>query len=272
MKCERGKEMQAGWMENQLSEMGHAMLEAHLLECAECRREAEKNRLVWDLMGAVPVPEPSDKMQVRFDAMLDTYKKGEEEKRNPFWGILQRLRHLFAVYPVFTWTYSVLLIIVGLGIGYLGHRPAARSGGDGQELEALATQVHEMKEMVLLSLLENPSASERIRGVSYTSEITKVNKKVVDALLSTLNNDANTNVRLMTLEALTHYANDVSVREGLIQSILQQDSPLVQAALADAMLRLQEKGAVMPLKQLLQQKDLNHTVRAKIEQTLTRLI
>ncbi len=67
----------------------------------------------------------------------------------------------------------------------------------------------------------------------------------------------NVNVRLTTLEALTHFARDPVVREGLIQSILQQESPLVQAALADVMLKLQEKRAIQPFKKLLQQKDLN---------------
>jgi HEAT repeat protein len=124
---------------------------------------------------------------------------------------------------------------------------------------------------MMLSLLQNPSASERIRAVSYTNEITHVNPNVAAALLATLNNDPNVNVRLTTLEALTHFARDPVVREGLIQSILQQDSPLVQAALADAMLKLQEKRAVLPFKKLLQQKDLNGMVRTKIEQTITRL-
>jgi hypothetical protein len=285
MKCERGKEMLTGWMDNQLTEIGRAMMETHLAECAECRQQLETNRHLWDLMGEVSVPEPSDKMGVRFEAMLDTYKKGEE-RRTP--GLVRYIRQLFAVRPGFTWAYSVVLVVVGVGMGLLvnrfsgtglgagpdvaGVRPAAGSGSEGQQLEALSAQVHEMKEMVLLSLLENPSASERIRGVSYTSEIKKVNKNVVDALLSTLNNDPNANVRLITLDALTHYTDEAAVREGLVQSILQQDSPLMQAALADVMLKLQEKRAVRPLKQLLQQKDLNEMVRTKIEQTLTRLI
>ncbi|HEY4334462.1 MAG TPA: hypothetical protein VGM89_01155, partial [Puia sp.] len=71
--------------------------------------------------------------------------------------------------------------------------------------------------------------------------------------------------------ALTHYVNDPVVREGLVQSILEQDSPLMQAALADVMLRLQEKRAIHPLKKLLQQKDLNEMVRMRIQQTIIRL-
>jgi len=313
MNCEKGKELLAGWMEDQLTEAGRVEMEAHLAGCAECRQQVELNRRLWVSMGDVPVPQPSGKMQVRFDAMLDTYKQ-EEMSRVP--GVWFYLRQLFAVRPGFTWAYSVVLVVVGVGFGYLlnrgfgggsgvGSAPAgsgavvsvsARDGDSGlmagsgdrgvsgpgsgslaagsekQQLQALSAQIHEMREMVLLSLLENPSASERIRGVSYTSEISKVNKHVINALLSTLNNDPNSNVRLMTLEALTHYADDPAVREGLVQSILQQDSPLVQAALADAMLKLQEKKAVPSLKELLHQKDLNEMVRMKIRETLTRLI
>ncbi|HTR31422.1 MAG TPA: HEAT repeat domain-containing protein [Puia sp.] len=142
---------------------------------------------------------------------------------------------------------------------------------ESKQLEALTAQVREMRELMMLSLLQNPAASERIRAVSYTSEIGHVNPHIAAALLATLNNDPNVNVRLTTLEALTHFARDPVVREGLIQSILQQESPLVQAALADVMLKLQEKRAIQPFKKLLQQKDLNGMVRSKIEQTITQL-
>jgi hypothetical protein len=140
-----------------------------------------------------------------------------------------------------------------------------------KQLEELTTQMHEMRELMMLSLLQNPSASERMRAVSYTSDIRHVNPKIAEALLTTLNNDPNVNVRLTTLEALTHFARDPIVREGLIESILQQDSPLVQAAMADVMLKLQEKRSIQPFKKLLQQKDLNGMVRSKIEETITRL-
>ena len=59
--------------------------------------------------------------------------------------------------------------------------------------------------------------------------------------------------------------------QGLVQSILEQDSPLVQSALADVMLKLQEKRAVKSFKKLLKQKDLNGMVKTKIEQTISRL-
>lgn len=249
-------------MDDQLTQAEKAELRDHLSDCDECQKEVGINARLWDSMGSLQAPPPSEKMQVRFDAMLETFKQGVEERR----GVFYYLRQLFAVRPGFTWAYSLVLVVLGAGLGYLFMRPSQPVAPD------LSSQVRELKEMVLLTLLENPSASERIRGVSYTSEIKTVNKKVIDALLSTLNNDPNSNVRLMTLDALTHYANKPAVREGLVRSITQQESPLVQAALADVMLKLQEKKAVPQLKELLQQKGLNEMVRDKIQQTLTRLI
>ena len=221
------------------------------------------------------------------------------------------LWQLFAIRPGMAAAFSVVLLLGGFGLGLLINKPktviiqaaaaapvtikrpdtglavqaavqpAKQVGGaavteekpasENKQLEALTAQVHEMREIMMLSLLQNPSASERLRAVSYTSEIRHVNPNIAAALLATLNNDPNINVRLTTLEALTHFARDPVVREGLIQSILQQESPLVQAALADVMLKLQEKRAIQPFKKLLQQKDLNGMVRVKIEQTITRL-
>jgi len=95
---------------------------------------------------------------------------------------------------------------------------------------------------------------------------------VIDALLATLNNDPNVNVRLSTLDALTQLAGYPEVREGLVKSISQQDSPVMQSAIADVMLKLQEKRSVKPLKQLLKQKGLDHGVRDKIKETINNLI
>jgi HEAT repeat protein len=285
MQCEKHKEQLERWWSGGMTEADRAKLKAELAACPDCRQELETGMDIWDLMGEMPVPRPSDTMQLRFEAMLETVKASVDDRTNWLPGLRRGILNLFAIRPRFAAAYSVLLLAAGLGLGFLfNHRtPAPQAAiipdavspvtaGGSQELAALATQVHEMREMVLLSLLQNPSASERMRGVSYTSDIKNVNRNVALALLETLNNDPNVNVRLTTLEALTHFADNPVVREGLVHSIVQQESPLVQAALADVMLKLQEKRALSPFKKLLQQKDLNGMVRAKIEQTITRII
>ena len=268
MKCENDKEQITLWINNELPEADRAAFEQHLTTCAECRQELRAAQQVWKLMGEMPVPQASADMPVRFQAMLEEFKESQVEKKNPFGSIGEKLRQLWTLQPGMQMAYSIVLLVVGLGFGFLVNR----GGGNKQEITVLAGQVKEMKEMMMLSLLENPSASERMRGVSYTSEVKTVNKEVVDALLTTLNNDPNVNVRLVTLEALSHFTGEASVREGLVQSIALQDSPLLQSALADVMLKLQEKRSVKSFRKLLEQKDLNNSVRSKIEQTITGLI
>jgi HEAT repeats/Putative zinc-finger len=284
MHCENCKAQLQLWWDDQLTSEERAELKTHLDECEDCRQEFAANLEVWELMGRLPVPEPSGDMQATFNAALGRFKQSVGEpagmRSAGFGGFWQ----LFRLQPWLATAFSLLLIAGGVGLGYAIRRPAlatatttaaatdaAQPVSDRQQLAALSTQVHEMREMMMLSLLQNPSASERMRGVSYTSDIKNVNPGMADALLATLNNDPNVNVRLTTLEALTHFANDPKVREGLVQSILQQDSPLVQSALADVMLKLQEKRAVKSFKKLLKQKDLNGMVKTKIEQTISRL-
>jgi hypothetical protein len=80
------------------------------------------------------------------------------------------------------------------------------------------------------------------------------------------------NVRLVTVETLSQLASYASVREGLIQAIPQQESPLVQIALADVMVNLQEKRSVSALQRLLKQENLNASVKDKLEQSVKVLM
>jgi hypothetical protein len=329
MQCQKHKELLERWWNDQLTETERAALKAQLAECEDCRRELEGSRELWDLMGYMPVPEPSGgEMQANFNAMLESYKTSVGAAGRPARTGAGGFWQLFRVQPWLAAAFSLLLIVGGFGLGYMLNRspqviyvaakapeatqrplqdtgtnrsvagapspvvlkPATtlargneEKGNEGKgnesktvaatasQVQALSGQLREMRQMMMLSLLQNPSASERMRAASYASESRTISPDILAALLTTLNNDPNVNVRLTTLDALTQYARNAAVREGLIQSILQQDSPLMQAALADVMLKLQEKRAVPSFKKLLQEKGLNDMVRSRIEQVITRL-
>jgi hypothetical protein len=327
MKCQKHKELLERWWNDQLTAQERADLKAQLAECPDCQRELEGSRELWDLMGYMPVPEPSGEMQANFNAMLEGYRaSGEGRKRRTGAG-MAGFWQLFRVQPWLAAAFSLFLIAGGFGMGFIFNRasrvmsvaggspvvvqrspqgsdtngsvagpssPAVLKPADerstattfqstarGSESKAaaatasqvqdLSEQLREMRQMMMLSLLQNPSASERMRAASYAGDSRTISPDILAALLTTLNNDPNVNVRLTTLDALTLYARNAAVREGLIQSILQQDSPLMQAALADVMLKLQEKRAIQSFKKLLQQKGLNEMVRSKLEEVITRL-
>ena len=271
--CDQTKDQLTDWLSNQLPDAERVSLEAHLAQCPVCQAEADSVRQLWQLMGKVPAPEPSPMARVRFQAMLDTYKATVDTKQESIVEkLLATFRQLWVPQYAFRLGYSLVLLSVGIAAGYWLNRPRTPIVAlQQQQIDTLSTQVQEMRQMMLLSLLENPAASERLRAVSYTEEINQVDEKVVDALLTTLNNDANVNVRLVTLEALAKLADNPSVREGLVQSIARQDSPMVQSALADIMVKLQEKRSIKPLRQLLHDDKLNHLVKGKIEQSIKDL-
>ncbi|GAB3025344.1 zf-HC2 domain-containing protein [Spirosoma pulveris] len=271
--CEQTNEQLADWLRNQLPDAERASLENHLAQCPACRAEAESTKQLWQLMGNLPAPEPSETARVRFQAMLDTYKDTVQlQQQGVFDGLLSKLRALWAPHFAVRLAYSVALLTVGAAAGYwLRTSGTSTVAIQQQQIDTLSNQVRDMRQMMMLSLLENPSASERLRAVSYTDEISNVDHKVVEALLTTLNNDDNVNVRLVTLEALAKLADNATVREGLVQSITRQESPLVQSALADVMVKLQEKRSIKPLRQLLHDDNLNHLVKGKIEQSIKDL-
>jgi hypothetical protein len=273
MKCEINKEQLSNWINNEMTEGERNSFELHLQQCKECRNEIAAMQNAWNVLGSVSAPAPSDKMWLRFDTMLNTYKHSLLENQQLVLNEkIGKIKNFLFPKMWLRLTFSCVLILIGLIAGYFLNRRSIDNSSDNKQIEALSGQVQEMREMVMLSLLQNPSASERIRGVNYTSEINGASKKVVDALFTTLNNDPNVNVRLMTLDALTQLTSSPGVREGLVESIMQQESPLMQAALADLMVKLQEKRSVQPMKKLLLEKNINQQVKIKIEQTIKHLI
>jgi len=103
MKCEQDNEQITRWISHQMTEAERTLFEIHLTQCSACRQELKASQQVWDLIGKVPVPEPSDAMPVRFHAMLDTYKRSVEEKRRPWATLLERFRQLWALQPRSPW-------------------------------------------------------------------------------------------------------------------------------------------------------------------------
>jgi hypothetical protein len=272
MECRYYREQFTLLLTDSLDQIKRQEFENHLEGCQECRMEFEAAQNIWNLMGEIPQPESSAAMRAGFNAILNNYKDELKVNKNPLAEWLHNIREHWYLQARPRFAFGLLLVIIGLTAGYLLHRPGQTSISYNRQIDSLSLQVSEMKQMMMLSLLQNPSASQRIRAVAYTEEISNVDNKVIDALLTTLNEDPNVNVRLMCLEALVKLSYEPMVRAGLVQSISLQESPLVQSAIADVMVKLQEKSSVQSLQKLLNKKDLNQMVKLKIEESIHKLI
>jgi hypothetical protein len=272
MICKDYREQFLLMLTDDLDQEAVSEIERHLEGCADCREEFEVSRKIWKLMGKITQPEPSAAMHEDFDTLLSNYKEELIARRNPVTEWINMLREYWSLKARPRMAFSFLLVLGGLMIGYLLHRPGETTNSYNRQIESLSSQVSEMKQVLMLSLLQDPSASQRIQAVSYTDDIKNVDTKVIDALFTTLNGDPNVNVRLATLEALAKLAGNPKVREGLVRSINMQESPIMQSAIADIMVQLQEKSSVQSLQKLLSKKDLNQMVKIKIEKSIQKLI
>ena len=205
-------------------------------------------------------PVPSTDLDDQFYRMLSSMKKkGSGFSWKAFFS-WQELAPKLA--------FASVAMVAGFMIGYL-YVPSPQSN---REVAQLVKEVSDLKETMMLSLLEKESATDRLKAVSLTSEMTSASTKVTSALLQTLNSDDNINVRLAALDALKPYAREALVREELVRSIAKQDSPLVQVALADLMVALQEKSSVNELKKILENERTPKEVKKRIEEGIKIMI
>jgi hypothetical protein len=135
----------------------------------------------------------------------------------------------------------------------------------------MRSEMHDLREMVSLSLMQQQSASERLKGVTWTGQLDRPSGEVVAALLDALMHDPNVNVRLATIDALERFASREDVQRGTIEAVERQPSPLVQIALIDFMVKTNERGSAAALRRLSQDPQVNGTVRARAAWGLQQL-
>mgnify|MGYP001212168217 FL=1 len=276
MECEEVRNRLAdhlnGGLEAQDTSSRAALVE-HLAGCAACRAEAEALEDVWARLGEIPADlmNPAA-MRERFDEMLDAYQQGLEDRRPArLWnGVNARLEWRR---PIVQTMLAAALLVVGVVAGGAFDRllPKPAPVPDAN-LTELRRELHDVREMLTLSLMQQQSATERLRGVSWSNEIDQPGNEIVSALLDTLLHDQNVNVRLAAVDALRRFSAQDSVRKGTVQALADAaSSPLVQVALIDFMVETKDTEAVATLRRISRDSMVNEAVRGRAVQGLERL-
>ena len=136
---------------------------------------------------------------------------------------------------------------------------------------AMQSELTSMKQLVVLSMLQQQSASARLEGVTWSTREQQLDPQVLSALLHTLRYDASVDVRLAALDALSRHGRQPQVLKGILDSLQQDQSPLVQVALIDLMLEWRDRNAAHRLQELEQTPNLNPTVRQRVEWAKSKL-
>lgn len=237
-------------------------VENHLAACAECRENAE----MWARLGALEDEQPDPALRTRVMDMITAYRAGMEQaerstpaasRRNPFaW-----LGEIWPARPA----YQFLLVLICAGAALAtGYALASRNGSNG-ELTRLRQEVRKTQELVALSLLRQDSATDRLRGVTYSCAVEGPDDEVLAALLHTVKYDRSVDVRLAAVDALKRYTARRPVRDGIIEALRAPQSPLVHIALIDLVVETRLRQAAGALKTIKEDNKLNALVRQRAD-------
>ncbi len=255
MNCEEARTQFVDYWRGSLED-SRAEFDAHLASCERCRAEAAGLKNMWSALGTLPEEDPSLRLRARFYDSLREWRQHETGRRRPFWW----LRH-----PAFQTAAAMIILAAGIGTGYL------LRGREISEVSQLRGEVDNMRQLVALSLLQQQSASDRLRGVSYAYRVEPDDSQVLSALLTAVDHDSNVDVRLAAVDAMKKFTNNPVGRNGLARALAKQNSPLVQIAILDEIVEVHDRSSAPAIQALISSQEVNPEVKQHAQWALRQL-
>jgi hypothetical protein len=246
-------------------------IQNHVATCTNCRSELEELTGTWTQLGILPEEQPGANLRKNFYTMLESYRHGLEssplKKFFDFSKIKNIGEKLWSRRPIFQLAAVIIFLIMGFTIGYF----VRLYNQNTREIARLHQENQLFRQQLTVSLLNQSSPSQRLKGLMWSRQLENPADETLDTLLNTLNHDPNVNVRLTAVDALYLFSDHPKVKQGLMQSLQMQTSPMVQIALIDLLVEMREKQAIKSLKQLLGKNKLNPEVKERAQLSLKLL-
>jgi len=262
--CEQIQALLIDFVDKTLDREKTREVRQHLESCKQCRDEADILVVLFGEMEKVENQMPDASLSQNFHAMLEAEKEksGKVVKK-------QQPEH-------FNWFYSyfgqiaaaITILLTGMFIGSMLNG----SGRHNTEVAEIKKEMYHMKEMLILSKLSQPVASERMIAASYLDDVSKPDEEVLKALIKTMNTDQNSNVRMAAMNALTKFKNESLVADALVESLALQTDPIIQISLINILVKMRDNRAVDQMKQIIDNNNTNQSVKKLAEEGILTLI
>lgn len=212
---------------------------------------------IWNALGEFPDDEPSSRLRQGF------YSKLEQASRP---SLLDRLRELLGFSNNGGWLTATACVLLGLGAGQI----LDRSANDSSRLAALERNVTMLNRNLILDRLENETASKRLRGVMDAAYVAGNDSEIADALLRRATDDRVSSIRSAAIRALGEQINSPTVGTQLMGMLQQTESPLVQMALVDLVLRNGTDTQINELRELAMKGQIHPDIASHVRNSLER--
>jgi hypothetical protein len=176
----------------------------------------------------------------------------------------------------FIWPLRIAAGFALLLIGFsAGHFWGSENTASNQEIASLQFEVRQIKEaLVYDGIYQQASAGERLSAVNTSTRLfanEKLDRQITEILIHTMNNDKSVNVRIAAAEALFQFREESRIQKALVNSLNEQEDPLMQITLINMLVKLKAKGAINEMNKLLIKSDTRKIVRNRLEAGIAAL-
>ncbi|AYQ34326.1 HEAT repeat domain-containing protein [Runella sp. SP2] len=140
-----------------------------------------------------------------------------------------------------------------------------------QEIASLRKEMKMTQELVILGLLKDHSASERLKGINYAAALNDPKPAVIQALINTLRDDESLNVRLSTIETLERFKPTDEVKKVLVSQLTQTSEPTEQTTLIETLVRMRVRESLPVFDKLQKDTNVDESVRALAKSSMNEL-
>lgn len=252
--CNNIQEKLIGYIEKDLPKEESDLVKNHLNSCKECEEELKNIQSFLTVLSSEKQEIPTDNLRFTFNKMLSEEKLTSNTKVIPLKPEKKWKEYLRIVA-------SIVVVVSAFLIGKYQ-----------ADIKSISAINQSKKEQKVVAMLDNQSASKRILAIDLSEEFTTKNTKIIEALISRLFNDENTNVRLASAEALSKFTSLEIVRNSLIKALETEKEATVQIELIQILAKIQEKRAVKPMKILLKKEETPTFVKHKLQYGISELM
>lgn len=253
------------YLDGLLPEAERQELEQELAKSEPLQKELQEIKQLFAKVEDLPLQEPSKQLKATFYEQLEAHIK-EKKSSDTHWLQLGARQWTIAA--------AVALVLIGLAFGSLWqvHQKSQ------EQITLLHSEMELTKKLLMLSILEQSSASERIQALNKVQAAVREQKyessdqKIIDALINTMNFDDNINVRTKAAESLFNFSDAKGVVEAMIESLKVQESPEMQIVLIDILTEVKAKNATETFQTLVGEEGIHEVVRQKAAYGIEKLL
>ncbi len=260
MNCNVVENKLVDYIDGLLTEKETINIKEHIASCESCKKAYTETVALLSAFSHQPVAQPSEDLKDTFELLLTQEKLAQSKvvqlqpKKNKSYKSMLQIAA------------SIALLFTGYLIG--GYQESRQTE---IQLAKHQKEQQEIKENMMLAMIDNTSPSTRIKAVNYSEQLTSPDIKILEALIDRMKRDSNSNVRLSAVEALSKFIDSELVKTALIEVLAIEKNPSIQIEVIQILVQIQEKRALEPIQKILDQPEIPDYLKTQASIGISKL-